>query len=175
MAQISLEEINSNQIHFPKLVVTSSPEETFALGKSIAPVLQKGSIVALTGPLGAGKTCLAKGLAKGLGVEEELASPTYTIISEYELFISKNAPSKSEKPARLFHIDAYRLAGDDDFSAIGGEEIVFGDGISMIEWSERIPAFIPPDSLMVEFRILEDEKRHIRIYWKSEAEKALPQ
>ena len=148
----------------PITVICSSPEETFALGKELARLLKSGSVVALKGILGAGKTCLAKGIARGLGVEEELTSPSYTIISEYMVnFSGKQASADS---LSLYHIDAYRLGGNDDFSAIGGEEIIFGKGISMIEWCERIPAFIPPGALMVDIQIHEGEKRLIHIYWE---------
>ena len=127
------------------------------MGKRLASLLSKGSIVALKGPLGAGKTCLAKGLANGLGIVEEVTSPTYTIISEYEAVIS------GEKTP-IYHIDAYRLEGNDDFTAIGGEEIVFGEGISIIEWSERISDFIPGEALRVDFEIVSNEERLIRVY-----------
>jgi len=119
--------------------------------------LVKGSVVALTGPLGAGKTCLAKGLAKGLGVTEEITSPTYTIVSEYIAVIS------GEK-IPVYHIDAYRLRGNDDFSAIGGEEFVFGEGISIVEWSERISNFIPVEALMGNFELTGDNERRIHVY-----------
>ena len=114
--------------------------------------------MALKGPLGAGKTCFAKGLARGLGIVEEVTSPTYTIISEYE------GTLKGGQPVTVYHIDAYRLGGNDDFSAIGGEEIVFGKGVSVIEWSERIPAFVPPLAIRVEIEIKKDDKRSIRLY-----------
>jgi len=151
-------------IKLPFLSESSSPEETFALGKQLAPLLDKGSIVALQGPLGAGKTCFAKGIACGLGIEEELTSPTYTIVSEYEAFIpAKNVPETKEK-VPFFHIDAYRLRGNEDFTAIGGEDIIFGDGISVIEWSDRISDFIPTGALRVDFEIKKDGKRIIHIF-----------
>jgi len=118
-----------------------------------------GSVIALEGPIGAGKTCLTKGLAKGLGVAEEVTSPSYTIISEYEAFpYGENTAS-----INLYHIDAYRLGGNDDFFNIGGEEIVFGNGISVIEWSGRIGDSIPNDAFRVEIQILDDGKRKIVI------------
>ena len=139
-------------IDFPAVFTCFSAEETFALGERLAPLLEKGSIVALKGPLGSGKTCFAKGIARGLGIYEELSSPTYTIVSEYAGAFT------------VYHIDAYRLRGNDDFSAIGGEEIVFGNGISLIEWSERIPAFIPAGAFRVDIELKEDNERLIRIY-----------
>ena len=144
-------------INIPAVFKSSSPEETQTLGERITPLLKKGSIVALKGALGAGKTCLAKGIAKGLGVNEELNSPSYTIVSEYVCTQDNSATT-------LYHIDAYRLSGNDDFTSIGGEEIVFGNGISLIEWCERIPAFIPHDALKVEIEIKGDNERLIRVY-----------
>ena len=147
----------SSRINLPLLIKSSSAEETFALGKSLARLLGKGSVVTLKGPLGTGKTVFAKGLAHGLAITEEVTSPTYTIVSEYQAFIS------GEK-IPVYHIDAYRLRGNDDFTAIGGEEIIYGEGISIIEWPERINAFIPDEALKVEFEIIGDVERQIHVY-----------
>ena len=141
----------------PASIICSTPEETISLGKKIACFLEKSSVVALHGPLGAGKTCLAKGIAAGLGVKETVTSPSYTIVSEYEGFVQGDF-------VQIYHIDAYRLAGNDDFSAIGGEEIVFGDGISIIEWCERIPDFIRKGVLRVDILIIDDERRQFYVY-----------
>jgi len=141
----------------PASITCSTPEETFSLGKKIACLLGKGGVVALKGPLGAGKTCLTKGIAAGLGVKETVTSPSYTVVSEYEGKINGEF-------VQIYHIDAYRLSGNDDFSAIGGEEMIFGDGISIIEWCERIPDFIPDGVLRVDIQIIDDEKRQFYIY-----------
>ena len=119
-------------------------------------LLEKGSVLALRGPLGAGKTCFVKGIARFLGVEEEITSPTYTIVSEYEGQINgQNLP--------FYHIDAYRLQGDDDFYALGGEEYLFGPGICVVEWSERIPNSLPPDAWIIDIEISGDNRRIIRV------------
>jgi tRNA threonylcarbamoyladenosine biosynthesis protein TsaE len=110
-------------------------------------------VVALRGGLGAGKTCLAKGIARELGVEEEINSPTYTIISEYET--SEKIP--------FYHIDVYRLGGDEDFEALGGRDLFYQEGIAVIEWSEKIPRSLPEDSVLVEIEILDGEKRRFRV------------
>jgi tRNA threonylcarbamoyladenosine biosynthesis protein TsaE len=141
----------------PASIVCSNTEETFSLGKKIASLLKKSSIVALHGPLGAGKTCLTKGIAAGLGVKEIVTSPSYTIVSEYEGIFKGDS-------VQIYHIDAYRLTGSDDFSAIGGEEIVFGDGISIVEWCERIPDIIRDGVLRVDIQIIDDERRQFHIY-----------
>jgi tRNA threonylcarbamoyladenosine biosynthesis protein TsaE len=128
---------------------SSSAEETAALGERIAGFLHRGSVVALRGGLGAGKTCFAKGIARGLGIQEEITSPSYTIVSEYRGTVP------------LYHIDAYRLEGDDDFSALGGEEFLYGEGVSVVEWSERLPGSIPRDAVVVEIGIAENGRRRI--------------
>jgi tRNA threonylcarbamoyladenosine biosynthesis protein TsaE len=145
----------------PSLIICSTSEETVSLGENIARLLKKGSVAALKGPLGAGKTCLAKGIIAGLGVKETVTSPSYTIVSEYEGVVHGET-------VQIYHIDAYRIEGGDDFSAIGGEEIVFGDGISIIEWCERIPDFIRGDALRVDIQIMDDEKRQFHVYRESE-------
>ena len=129
------------------------------------PLLKQGSILALNGPLGAGKTCFVKGVARALNVDEEITSATYTIVSEYE------APLFEGKPASIpvYHIDAYRLRNEDDFLAIGGEEILSGSGISLIEWGDRIHSLIPDGSLLVDITIQEDESRLIHVYAKEPA------
>ncbi|MCL2373990.1 MAG: tRNA (adenosine(37)-N6)-threonylcarbamoyltransferase complex ATPase subunit type 1 TsaE [Treponema sp.] len=156
----------SSLTSLPVSFLSSSPEETFSLGESFASLLTKGSIVALGGPLGAGKTCFAQGIAKGLGLAEAVTSPTYPIICEYEIFLPAVAPPAAPATAVLYHIDAYRLNGSEDFTAIGGDDIILSDGISLIEWSERIEDSIPPESLRVDIEISKDNKRQIRIYRK---------
>ena len=153
---------DNSQIDLPAAAITLSENETFSLGKRLAPMLGKGDVVALKGPLGAGKTCFAKGIASGLGIEERLTSPSYAIICEYECLIN------GEK-IPVYHIDAYRLEGNDDFSAIGGEDIVFGNGISIIEWSERIPAFIPIGAYRIDFEIMDDNGRSVKLIMEKRA------
>lgn len=153
----TLTQTENSRLNLPLLIKSSSANETFAFGKRLASLLSKGSVVALTGPLGAGKTCFAKGLANGLGIDEEVTSPTYTIVSEYEAVISGE-----ETP--VYHIDAYRLGGNDDFTAIGGEELIFGKGVSIVEWSERINDFIPREALRVDFELTGDNERRIHVY-----------
>jgi tRNA threonylcarbamoyladenosine biosynthesis protein TsaE len=131
--------------------VSAAPEETLRLGERIARRLRPGSVVALRGGLGSGKTCLTKGIARGMGIAETLTSPSYTIISEY----------RGDVP--LYHIDAYRLAGDDDFEQTGGMELIGGNGIAVIEWSERIPRSLPDDAITVSIEITGAEERRIRI------------
>jgi len=151
------DKIQNEIANLPLEVVSSSREDTLLLGKNLSLLLNKGSVVALKGPLGAGKTCLAKGLIAGLGVKELVTSPSYPIVSEYKGTIQGES-------VPVYHIDAYRLAGNEDFSAIGGEEMIFGDGVSIIEWCENVPDFIRTGALGVDIQILEDEKRRFNIF-----------
>jgi tRNA threonylcarbamoyladenosine biosynthesis protein TsaE len=136
-------------------IVSNSPEETISIGKRIASFLTAGSVVALEGCLGSGKTCLTKGIALGLGITENITSPTYTIINEYQ--------SEKESSPTLLHIDAYRLNCDKDFEDIGGDEAINSDGISIIEWSERIPKSIPENSIKISMEITSPLSRAIKI------------
>jgi tRNA threonylcarbamoyladenosine biosynthesis protein TsaE len=142
---------------------SASPEETEALGVKFAQKLKPGSVIALKGGLGAGKTCFTRGIARGLGITENVTSPTYTIVGEYSaLFNGQKVP--------LYHIDAYRLSGDEDFEGTGAGELIdrkMGGktgGIAVIEWSERIPRSIPGDALTVEIEITGPQSRLLRVY-----------
>jgi tRNA threonylcarbamoyladenosine biosynthesis protein TsaE len=137
-------------VDFPRKgsYVSASPEETLDIGAKLGGRLKPGGIVALSGTLGAGKTVLARGIARALGVEEELLSPTYTIINEYETGIMP-----------FYHMDAYRLSGDEDFRLSGGEEKLYGTGVSVLEWPERVA--LPPSVLRVTIELMSDGRRHI--------------
>jgi tRNA threonylcarbamoyladenosine biosynthesis protein TsaE len=133
------------------ILVTSSPEETLVLGERIAGNLAPGAVIALRGGLGAGKTCLAAGIARGLGICEQVTSPTYTIANTY----CGHLP--------FCHIDAYRLAGDDDFKNSGIDELLREDGIAVIEWSERVPFSIPPNAVIITIEITGPTERAFRV------------
>jgi tRNA threonylcarbamoyladenosine biosynthesis protein TsaE len=144
---------------------SAEPEETEALGEKITRFLWKdrpgaGSVIALRGGLGAGKTCLVKGLARGLGIDETVTSPTYTIVSEYQANLNGQA-------LPLYHIDAYRLNDDEDFENTGAAEYLGSRGIAVIEWSERIPRSIPADAIKRDIEITGPQSRIIRIHDES--------
>jgi tRNA threonylcarbamoyladenosine biosynthesis protein TsaE len=128
-----------------------SQEETFLIGKRIAALLSSGSVIALNGELGSGKTSIAKGIAEGLGINEKLTSPTYTIINEYPC-----------SPC-LYHIDAYRLNDERDFGEIGGDEIINSGGICLIEWSERVSKSLPGNTITITMKITGISSRLIQI------------
>lgn len=122
---------------------------TQALGERLGRVLSAGSVVALRGPLGAGKTTLTQGVARGVGSDEPVTSPTFVLMQIYE---SGRLP--------LYHFDAYRLEGPDELLAIGVEDYLWGDGAVLMEWPERAGDLLPADHLevMIDF---EGEGRRI--------------
>ena len=111
---------------------THSPEETFSLGEALGRKATSGEIICLNGELGVGKTVFTKGYGKGLEVEEEIVSPTFTVVQEY---YSGRLP--------LYHFDVYRIEDADEMYEIGYEEYFFGDGATLIEWSALIGELIP--------------------------------
>lgn len=134
-------------------VTTVSEQETINLGKKIAKQLKKGMIIILSGDLGSGKTKLAEGILTYFGLQDEISSPTFTIVNEY------NTPNLN-----IYHFDVYRLSDMDEFYAIGGEEY-FEKGACIIEWGEMIEEIMPKDYIKITFsRDLENEiKRNIKI------------
>lgn len=130
---------------------TKSVDETLELGKKIGSHLKKGDCVSLRGSLGAGKTVIAKGIALSLGIEEAIVSPTFTLVQEYE------------GKEKLYHLDIYRLSGEDEFESMGGEEFLYPDGISLIEWSEKIDSMLPENTIYINITINDDLSRTIEI------------
>ena len=118
--------------------VTHSREETEALGARLADALAEGRVVAFTGDLGAGKTAFVSGMARALGVEERVTSPTFTIVNEYE---GGRLP--------LFHFDMYRLGSADELFHIGWEDYLARGGVCAVEWSENVAGAIEPDAVRV--------------------------
>jgi len=148
-------------------LISNSPDETFCAGKQISCYLESGSVMALSGTLGSGKTCFANGIASGLGIKEILTSPTYTIINEYHIPSKENTACIS-----LYHIDAYRLNNEKDFEDIGGLEIINSEGIVIIEWSENIHKALNENSIFITINITGGNSRLIKIsgvknYYKS--------
>lgn len=126
---------------------THSPEETMNFSEQMAVYLQPGDVLTLSGDLGAGKTIFTKGLAKGLGIREMVNSPTFTIVKEYH---SGRLP--------LYHMDVYRISDDED---IGLEDYFEQDGVTVIEWAENIPSWLPDDVLSVVIERVNDHERII--------------
>jgi tRNA threonylcarbamoyladenosine biosynthesis protein TsaE len=133
-------------------VDTHSIEETLQFGERLARELQRGDVIALSGDLGAGKTALVKGLARGLGITQDITSPTFTLVHEY---IGGRLP--------LFHIDLYRLDTIEQAIAVGIEEYVNGHGVTAIEWAEKIESLLPPHTTRVRITSLNENTRHIEV------------
>lgn len=131
--------------------VTHSAEETIQLGKKIGSMLQPGAIIAMEGNLAVGKTTITKGIAESLGIEEAITSPTFTLISEYE----------GKMP--LYHMDVYRLDSCEDFINLGVEDLMYGNGVSIIEWSELVREELPKSTITLRLEIREDGGRDITL------------
>ena len=133
---------------------TSSPEETKEFGRSLAKRLNPGSLVALIGPLGSGKTVLIQGICSGLEVEKAVTSPSFVIINEY--------PGKlHSSPIWIYHFDLYRLENVEEFVKLGYEEYFYGRGITLIEWAEKAKPFLPKKRWEVHLKILSENERGI--------------
>ena len=120
------------------VIETTSAKETFEAGYRLAQSVHPGQIYCLNGDLGVGKTVFTQGFAKGLGIEEPINSPTFTIVQEYE---TGRIP--------LYHFDVYRLADPEELEEIGYEEYFFGEGVCLIEWPSRIEELIPEDAVRI--------------------------
>jgi tRNA threonylcarbamoyladenosine biosynthesis protein TsaE len=132
-------------------ITTTSAEETRALGASLGALADAGDLICLWGDLGAGKTQLAKGIGTGLGVEATINSPSFILMAEY--------PGR----LRLFHVDLYRLDGADQAIAGGLLDERQADGVTVIEWPERLANALPADRLDVRFDGLGDDPRRISV------------
>jgi len=132
-------------------VTTDGEDETLSLGAALAERLGSGAVVALYGDLGTGKTHFVKGIAKGLGVPPTaVRSPTFTILNTYD---------GGRRP--LHHFDAYRVQTPDEFVELGFEEYVRGEGITCIEWADRISDLLPPDTVHLQFHHVAPSERRI--------------
>ncbi len=114
------------------IIETRSPEETFSVGMRLGEKAVPGQVFTLTGDLGVGKTVLTQGLAKGLGIEEPVSSPTFTIVQVYE-----------EGRLPFYHFDVYRIGDIEEMDEVGFEDYVMGEGVSLIEWANLIEEILP--------------------------------
>jgi tRNA threonylcarbamoyladenosine biosynthesis protein TsaE len=134
-------------------IISSSPEETFFIGKIIGEHLTKGDVLALMGELGTGKTCFTHGVARGIGVPDgfPITSPSFTLINEYR------------GRTNLYHFDLYRLQDSQDMEDLGYEEYLFGDGISVIEWADKMKDGLSEEALWISFKYLDENIREMVI------------
>ena len=128
-------------------MITKSARETAAFARAYAATLRPGDVLLLHGEMGAGKTVFVKGLAEGLGIEEEITSPTYAYMNDYG--------------GKLYHFDCYRLAGGEQADALGLTDYFYADGICVIEWSENIAEVLPEHCKKVTIRKLSETEREI--------------
>lgn len=130
--------------------ISNSPKDTEKLGYKLGKALKSGDILCLLGDLGAGKTALTKAIAKGLGIDDYVTSPTFTIINEYN----------GRLP--LYHFDVYRLMSIDELYDLGYEEYFYSNGITIIEWADKIEEILPEDTINIHInRTLNQNEREI--------------
>ena len=133
-------------------ITTGSTDETVALGKRLGRLLDAGDVVALSGPLGSGKTYLTKGIALGLGLTDSrtVRSPTFILVSEYQGRLT------------LYHVDAYRLGSAAELASLGSDEFMTSGGVTVVEWAERVKRALPKEHLWVECRHAGERRRTFR-------------
>lgn len=134
-------------------LVSDGPDETRAIGRRIGTSAAAGTVLALTGELGAGKTQLAKGVAEGLGVTSVVNSPTFVLMNEHVGRL------------RLFHIDAYRLGDPEEGSAAGLLDERHADGVTVIEWADRLDGWLPAERLEIHLDTPADAPMHRTLTW----------
>jgi tRNA threonylcarbamoyladenosine biosynthesis protein TsaE len=128
-------------------IITHSPEETQRLGRRLGELAQPGFVYLLSGQLGAGKTCLTQGIAKGLGVKGNPRSPTFVMVTQHAGRMT------------LYHVDLYRIKAEEDTQELGLEEYFNRDGLTVVEWAERAPGAAPDERLDVTIAIVDEDTR----------------
>ena len=132
-------------------VVSRSAQQTQALGERLGARLGRGDVVACIGPLGAGKTCFLQGLARGLGVMTDVTSPTFVLVNQY----------RGRLP--VYHVDAYRTGSLSELVDLGLEEMLHGEGVTVVEWADKLLPLLPPRTVTVTIAGLGDEPRQIEL------------
>tara|TARA_B100002051_G_scaffold151018_1_gene142910 strand:- start:43 stop:483 length:441 start_codon:yes stop_codon:yes gene_type:complete len=128
-------------------VICNSVQETKNFANSLSKKFQKGQVIALNGDLGSGKTTFSQGIAKGLGIEQHVGSPTFKLVSEYV-----------GKFLKLYHVDCYRLNNAEEFLNLGGENLLLPDnGITLIEWANIIQELLPENVIEIVFSRVKTE------------------
>jgi len=135
----------------PPELITSSPEETQQFGARLGKLAQPGDIFLLVGKLGAGKTCLTQGIARGLGIAEYAASPSFVVVRE----LHGRLP--------LYHMDFYRLENLEEIADLGLDDYFYGKGVSVVEWAEKGLSLLPPEHLLIEMSYISDTGRRLKL------------
>ncbi len=139
-------------INKDNLYKSSSEAETIEFAEKFAGELKSGDVIVLSGPLGAGKTTFIKGLAKGLGISSDaVRSPSFTLVNEYR------------GDADLYHFDLYRMKDISELIEIGWDDYLMRDGIVVVEWGEKAGEYIADDYIKIDFEIVSDNSRDIRV------------
>jgi tRNA threonylcarbamoyladenosine biosynthesis protein TsaE len=136
--------------------MTTTADETTALGEKLGKLLEPGDVVALYGDLGAGKTTLTRGIAAGLGLAADIHSPTFTLIHEHPGAVP------------LYHVDLYRLSNEQEVETLGLEEYIYSDGVTVIEWGDRMKSLLPAERLDITLRMTGDTNRELTLGTDSE-------
>lgn len=140
-----------NDMSPAKEIITNSTEETLALGEDLGSRARPGDVYALDGDLGAGKTILAKGIARGMGIADEITSPTFTLLEVYEHALP------------LYHFDLYRVENPAELDSLYFEEYWEAEGVSVIEWADRAAGRLPANTVHISMRYIDDTTRRITI------------
>jgi tRNA threonylcarbamoyladenosine biosynthesis protein TsaE len=147
----------------PLIIAAPDLEATQALGRRLAAALFPGAVVALIGPLGAGKTHLVRAIAEALGIADSriVSSPTFVLIHEYDARLP------------IYHFDAYRLRRPADFLDLGVQEYFAGDGVCLVEWADRVEAALPPEYLRITIEVTGETSRRFHLEARGERYAAL--
>ena len=132
-------------------IICKTEDDMVNLGNRFGKQAKPGMVISLRGSLGAGKTVFARGVARSLGIEEAIVSPTFTLVQEYD----------GRLP--MYHMDLYRITSSEDFEMIGGEDMLYSDGICLIEWSEIINEMLPRDTIFINIKVNPDQSRTVTI------------
>ena len=130
---------------------SSSPEQTLVIGKEIGSQAHPNDIILLSGPIGSGKTCLAQGIASGLGFTEYVHSPTFVLIHKYQGFLT------------MYHMDLYRIDDPLEVIDLGLDEYFSSNSVCVIEWADKYPHLLPADNLFIDIQISDKNKRVINL------------
>jgi tRNA threonylcarbamoyladenosine biosynthesis protein TsaE len=125
-------------------LTAGAPEDTMAVGEAVASLLREGDAIALTGELGAGKTTFVRGAARALGFDGAVASPTFTLVREYQGRV------------RIYHVDVYRLERVQEVLDLGLDEMAAEGGVLLVEWGDAVEGFLPDDHLLAEITVVGD-------------------
>ncbi|MFO8011251.1 MAG: tRNA (adenosine(37)-N6)-threonylcarbamoyltransferase complex ATPase subunit type 1 TsaE [Dehalococcoidia bacterium] len=133
-------------------LISKSPQETHRTGLEIGQLLNEGSLILLSGELGAGKTCLAQGIARGAGYNGYVTSPSFVLVKEYSGRLN------------IYHIDFYRLGDITEIAELGIDDYIYGDGVCIIEWAEKASGYMPEENLSIRLEHIpgEDESRFVQ-------------